>query len=268
VALWNSIVLAFLCLCSAAQAQFPAPPFVVRPNQTPMIVAGPSPLYWWKMNDAGPTTVADSADSTPGTAAGSPTFSGGVNGIAFSGVAQYVTTGNVADNLANFSLSCWMNYNDASQILISEALLYKISSSSLSNGWYIQVGESGVGNNNGVACYIQQGGGSTYVGRDSNPSVTLTDGNWHSIIVTYASTSGNSPTVTLYVDGSTSGTVPDNNGVWSGASGFSNTNFVTIASDDGLTRDSYWAGSISDSRIYNIALTSGQVSTIYSAGRQ
>lgn len=100
---------------------------------------------------------------------------------------------------------------------------------------------------------------SIYIGRDT-PSTVLTPNAWHLVTFTWSGGTANSA-VKIYVDGVEVDSADDGGGSFSHASTDSDTNTVGLLDVAGF--DLPMSGLMDDARIYNRALSSSEVSTIF-----
>jgi len=218
---------------------------------------GAAYLAHWTLNQGSGTSVTDSADSETGTLSGTtiPTWQAGDNSfncLQFAG-AGYVDTANFADNLPNFTVSCWVKTSTAATMMI----VAKTASSLTGAGWLLQLG--GAGQAEG---YIMHDG-SLYLGVVDGH--VISDGAWHSLIMVVTNGTSATAAVTIYVDGSTANNSTDSGGTW-GTAGFSNATDVLLGKDG--TPDYYYTGYIQDVIIDNTAWLAAKATTIYNAGPQ
>ena len=92
--------------------------------------------------------------------------------------------------------------------------------------------------------------------QDALSTGTITDTNWHHVVAVRSGSTGNW-TITFYIDGVDAGAttgITNNPGTYDGAVGVG-----ALASYDA----NYWNGSLDDVRVYNRALSSTEVTTLY-----
>lgn len=212
---------------------------------------------WWPMDGVNGTSVPDaSGGGYTGTTHGSPTLEQGKfgAGMLFNGNSQYADLGAVTPSLpATFSL--WMQIPATS----SAQRLLTHSGSSVYNGF--QLVETTSGSSNVFSILLGDGVGCSSAHRQNfNISGTYAANTWHHVVVVVNSISS----VSAYIDG-TSKTVT-NDGTGTGASyGY----FAGAHLDAGGTPDfgcgnaSYGAGVVDDVRVYNRALSSTEVTSLY-----
>src|ERR1700692_4864938 len=103
-------------------------------------------LAWWKYDDGSGSTALDSSgNSETGTLINAPTWiSGKISGaLTFTTAStQCMDSVNFADNLATFSVTCWVNYSSTA---LTRAIVAKMGAGGFSsgNGWGIYL--SGLG---------------------------------------------------------------------------------------------------------------------------
>ena len=218
---------------------------------------------YWSFNEGTSTNARDYAGSgKAGTLSGStlPQWVAGKFGTAlnFDGSSSYVDmTGSsgVADNLSNFSVSAWFKTTAApggwGGVLVS-----KVGSGGIAGGtgWVLGIGGPSLVPYSGPtgSTFFETHGGAAAV----YSTAALNDGNWHNIVGVI---SGSGTTISLYIDGSTSGT-----GLHSDASSnYSNSSNVRIGTDyDG----EFFSGTIDDVRVYDRALSATEVAGLYQSG--
>ena len=170
----------------------------------------------------------------------------------FDGSNDYIDAGSASylNSLSQFSISVWFNLTTAAsnKCIISD---WNYNTSPL--GHFALQTQDASGSNYALLLFIKATSDAGV--NNVKTSAILTENTWHHAVFTY-----NSGTVTCYIDGSsvsltTNGTIP-----------------TTLTSQDGnlligdfagLNR--FWNGSIDEVAIWNTALTSTQVSEIYSA---
>jgi len=211
---------------------------------------------YWGLDETSGTVANDLTKyGNTGTYVGSPTL-------------------NVAPPAALTFPSRAVTFNGSSQYVNIAAtpfksLIYTSGSSWIKHPNAVTAGErimvSGTGSSGDVTWYLNSAS-SMGLTLDNNSPVTVTvtglslgDGNWHHLAFTYDGSLG-SNNISVYVDGTLKA-----NGNQTGALKIPSTNNTTIASY-GATN--YFNGSIDDVRIYNRALTSGEISGLYAGSIQ
>jgi photosystem II stability/assembly factor-like uncharacterized protein len=173
--------------------------------------------------------------------------------LKFNGSSSCVTTGNIADNLSNMTVSAWIKTNTGS----TGAIVSKIHDYFAGTGWALE--RSGW-NQGDIGFFTQDNGGNSY-NFFTTTATTWGDNKWHHVVATLSG--GVAGTITIYIDGvsqpltnHSSGTVVSD----------SNSNNVVIGGfDTALT--AYFPGTIDDVRIYNRALGADEITQLYNAGR-
>ncbi len=199
--------------------------------------APPGLVAWWQAEN----TAQENLTALPGTLMGSTTFGPGRVGRAFvfDGILDAVLVGNPAAwQLQNFTIEAWMKRASATQ-----------STGSGSDGEMVAYGVGGYGFGifDDGTLYLTKVG----VNNVSSPSV-VTDTNWHHVAVTKLSSN-----VTFYVDGVGSAVVP-----YSQVFTFSNSLAIGARGD---TLASCFLGSVDEAAIYNRALSSNEIQSLYFA---
>lgn len=185
-------------------------------------------LAWWRFDEGSGTSVADSSgNGKTGTLTGGATFttSNGSHGaMNFDGANGKMAVSVSSGGTATYSISMWF---------------FPIPSSD-SYGAVLTADQSG-------GFYYR---GSTtkadfYFGGDHLNNSAISENSWHHIAIVISAGSG-----TFYLDGSADGT-------FSSATDFT---FLTMGDDGGSET---FKGKISDARIYNRAITSGEVTQLF-----
>lgn len=261
------LVLFLMCLSASAQTSF-------RSNQKTIFLAnkitvftnapsgggGPTPVGWWKFNDASGTTAADSSGNgnngtLAGTNPGLPTWGTGPNAngdivFASTSVDQYCDFGSSATlrPTAAGTFMCWILPNAA----VGSFQCF------MGNGNFSS-------DLNGVNLFTTSSGGiitaeicNASTRNTINGTTAMTPGTWYHAAVTWDGT-----TIHVYRNG-----VEDS----SGGTGISQTvtptwAFPLCVGSDGQHNGQY-KSSVDDARVYNSALTAAQILTIFNAGAQ
>ncbi len=158
--------------------------------------------------------------------------------LVFNGSGGGVTFPNFADNLTNFSVSCWVKTSSTTGV---PGLVTKTTNISTNAGWYLAGGTSGV-----LQCYAQQDG-SNY--RGSTTSTNIHDDTWHHVVMTKSGTS-----VLIYIDKVSVGT-PDSAGT---LTTFSNATNVVLGVAAAILD-----GKMASISIFNVALSQGDVDNLF-----
>ena len=190
----------------------------------------------------------DSADGNHGTLEGGTTFAPGPIGqqaFSFDGLDDYVDAGNSANldfGTSNFTISAWVNTNNGTKTNLT-AIVSKWSLPD-SEGYYLQYAPSSK---------------TWYFGWAPNSFLStahnISDGNWHFV----AGVRTGLASAELYVDGQLIGSTAtlsgssDSDAPW-------NIGRLTDSTVTGLAR--HFDGLVDDVRIYNRALTGGEVAAL------
>lgn len=180
--------------------------------------------------------------------------------LDFDGTDDYIDLGSGLDYFdyesGSYSVSCWTKWTGT----IYNKPIMNFGDNNFKFSLWQSPGNSG----NSISVQLNKGGGQKLILSAWNRSgVTLNDGNWHHIcIVIRQNTGATTPFATawaglfdVYIDGS--------NVTTGGYSGF-----YTITADNTLSGSAkFMDGSLSNCSIYNSALTSGQVTTLYNSGK-
>jgi len=214
-------------------------------------------LAWYKFTEGSGTTMADSSGSgNTANLVGSPIWSTGPTGhgaVTFNGSGQYITvkSGAILGGLSAWSITCWVN-------LTGDNSLLPFYGESANNNGNDQIVLQTRGSWPYYPQIVYQNDGAVFNASAAGTTGAPGDGVWHFVAATF-----NGSTLTLYVDGVAEGTSQ----VWT-----SNNNFTDagIESRIGSIHGSglNLIGSEADVRLYSMALSATQVSSLYSAGAQ
>ena len=219
---------------------------------------------YWSFDEGSGNKVGDmSGRGNDGIASGSPAWINGRRGKAlnFNGTNQYVGAGqnSTLSNIAPLTASAWIYPTDVSAT--SRAIIAKTDVSN--NGWKFGPSSSGVGQISLVVVYDNSG--ADKVSRVSAIN-TLTINTWQYATVTWDG-GKNYTGMHIYINGSE---VSYNDASSQNAIGnrVSDATFdLTIGANyNGLSR--LFAGTIDEVRVYNRALSAGEVSNLYSSSKK
>ncbi len=174
--------------------------------------------------------------------------SGGKYALDFDGSNDHVNLGQRSpfqiDFSSRFSISAWIRTTASSGGIIGKRVLA---------GWYFSIeGANVIG-------LILQGTSSAII--VTSVASGVSDGNWHHVAATYTGNS-NASGISLFVDGRQVSTTT----VLNSAIG-SMLNAIDTTIGAVTTNQFFLAGQIDDIRIYNRALTAGEVRQLYNVGR-
>ncbi len=202
-------------------------------------------VSWWKFDEGTGTTAYDSAGSSHGTLVNGPIWaSGQINGaLEFDGLDDYVScgTGPAITGTGPFAVSAWVKTDSVK----GHAIVVQRSESSANGSYGVSILDDGR-----AQFYVYNGG----YGFLFQSTVTVDDGLWHHVVAVRT----NSTDAEIYVDGSLSGSDSgpvrslNNVPVWIGGPGF--------------TGPFVFDGVIDDVRIYNRALSAGEIRQLYQDG--
>jgi hypothetical protein len=221
------------------------------------VSGGPSPIAWWKLNDgSGATTADDSGNGHTGTRTGT-TWDTGF--LTFDGTGDYITVANESafdfDRGNAFSVSAWVRWNVAADGGGLRRIVNKQQNFGNQQGFDIRM-DTG---NRAIGFVLSDTTGAA-ISRGSGVN-TLSFSVWHHVAYTYDGSSS-SAGMKVYVDG------VDVSGASSGTISNPILNDTAMLIGDQTTGGSSVWGDMDDVRVYNVELTSGQVSALYSGGAQ
>lgn len=195
----------------------------------------------WALDDGSGTTAADSTGSFAGTLTNSPSWVAGHVGsgaVSFNGTNNKMQTGvnpRTALNNADFSISIWAN------------------PSTLNFGKFL----FSASNQGSQRFYLREDTGSQITvglsGWNQTTSSVFSTGSWHHFVLVLSGGTGQLyHNGTLLMSGNVTADMPSAS--------------LSFGADEQNTSSSYFAGSLDDIRVYNRALSSVEVSSLYSAG--
>lgn len=197
---------------------------------------------FYRFDEGSGTAALDaSGNNFTGTLIGGPTWIAGKygNAVNFDGTNDYVNSVDVDFPSGPFSVMAWFK---TTSTLISP-LWHKITNC-VNQNYYTWINDPGAGN---MMVGLYDGTGYKEV---NTTGASYTDGNWHhvALVVTTA-------TVELFVDGVSKGTAAHDNSIPT------NDSTMTIGAQlaPSCTGNVFFAGAIDEVRVYNSALTMGQV---------
>ena len=165
--------------------------------------------------------------------------------LDFDGTNDYIDLGsNISQSFSELSISTWINVDSSA----SGAYDTIIRRGTWSSGAFELRNNASYA---GLKFAIYPGTANV-----TTTGVTLNDGKWHHISVTYDGTN-----VKIYFDGSLNNSTTNG----TGATGTSTQITTIAASDQGTSR--YYEGKISNVSIYNSELSATQVTTLYNEGK-
>jgi hypothetical protein len=215
-------------------------PFMAQAN-----IYGSSLVGWWTLDSnhygTGAGGVIDSSGSgNNGTQVGTPTLVAGKLGqaLSFNGTSQYVDTGSWSNSLTSISVCAWVKPTSGTrQDIVSKwsfgAYQYNLLQGTTANKFTF---------------YISITGGAAIA--SSNSVTTIVAGTWYHLCGTYDNSN-----IKLYVNGAQEGVnIAQTGNLYNGSS---QDNLI------GESGDAIFDGSLDDIRIYNRALTAGDVAQLY-----
>jgi hypothetical protein len=236
-------------------------------NFSPKVVTDGLVLYLDAANPksivSGSTTWNDlSRGGNNGTLIGGPTFdSGNGGGIVFDGVDDYISVLNNSafNNLYNFSISTWVNYN--SRTGLNETIISKSDFGLNLRSFHLLT----LSTDNSIALGTSQDGANVII--NYRFPFTPVIGNWYNITVTYNSANSSLNRVNIYIN-SVELTVLSAS---QDTSGYNFSNTLPILIGAGKTSSNYvqfFNGKISNVNFYNRELTSTEILQNYNATKR
>ncbi|HVV39360.1 MAG TPA: LamG-like jellyroll fold domain-containing protein, partial [Candidatus Paceibacterota bacterium] len=211
---------------------------------------------YWSFNGADVTDkVYDRAGTNHGYLYNAATSSAKVQGklgqgLNFDGAAAYVDLGDVQDQAGSFSLAAWVkrtgNSNGQAGTIIGKEM-------SSNHQFFLEVQDSDASNANKIRFAIWDVDTTQY------SATTLQNNKWYHIVATYDDTT---KAKTIYING-----VSDSVVTGSG-SPVANSDTLKIGYSQGTSNaNNYFNGSIDEVRLYNRALSAGEVLQLYQLGK-
>ncbi|HVO39284.1 MAG TPA: DUF2341 domain-containing protein, partial [Spirochaetia bacterium] len=198
---------------------------------------------WWKLDDGAGTSALDSSVSaSTGTLVNAPTWvAGRVGGALSFGGTSYVNVTNTAPyNITGpITVAAWVNA--AAWTVAWQAVVTKGTSA-----WRLQRNSTGGGNASGI-CFSTNG----LTNVDLAGTRTIIDGTWHHVVGVY-----DGATKYIYVDGALDTSVAATGSIATDA-------FNVYIAENAQNTGRQFVGQIDDVRIYNVALSAGQVAALY-----
>jgi hypothetical protein len=211
---------------------------------------------YWSFNgpDVSGTTAYDrSGSGNNGTLTNGPTVTPGKVGQAlqFDGVNDSVSIADPVSEIldfgtGDFSASAWIKTTESD---VQNCIISKAPSSS---GFRFGFGSDG-------RPYYLIGDGTTYKEGHIGALYALNNGSWHHLVINYLNSTD---TINAYVDGAFFATDTFSSSIGS----ISNTQPLRIGAMN-VTFGGVFAGSIDEVRIYNRALTTDEISSLYNSGK-
>ena len=181
-------------------------------------------------------------------------------GFNFDGVNDYVNAGNPAilTDINVKTISTWIKLNGYGETSYGRVFDKENGNS---DGWNFFVGNAAATNLGSIA-YLHHGIGS--YGVWSSPTNSITVGNWYHAVMVYDRTSYLNDPV-FYINGALVATT-ENQSPPAGAMDNDNLRSVFIGNSNAAAERTF-NGSIDDVRVYNRALSAGEIKMLYNMGR-
>jgi hypothetical protein len=231
-------------------SQMPAAPAPTTPvaGSTPSRLPSGLILHWTFDNAtiSGNTVADTSGNNQTGTIQGSVAVVTGILGQAlqFNGSNSAVTSYSGAPFNTNLTLSAWINTTNSVR---AEAILSRYDASGAGAGYIFRTDAGG---------HLEVVLGGYNGGSINSPSVdtaTVNDGRWHQVAAVLTAGQG----VQFYVDGNPTATIPGRITVADGGTFHVGVNPYTPFG-------AYFTGTIDEVQVYNRALSSTEMATVYS----
>jgi RHS repeat-associated protein len=206
-----------------------------------------TPVGRWKLTDGSGTTAADSDGNHPGAASSGVGWSGGHGGSAtFDGTGVISTTGPVLDTSRSFTVSAWVYLTSTADYAVA------VSEPGSQQSSFALLYDAGI--NKWAFTRWSDDSASPSNHYEAASTTTPVLNTWTHLTGVYDVTTHG---MTLYVNGTAQGTDND-------PTPFKATGPLRIG--QGMSAGSAccgWVGSLSDVQVYNQALTSSQVGSVY-----
>jgi len=216
----------------------------------------------WKLDETSGTIATDSAGTNNGTLTNGPTWVTGKlnNALSFDGTNDYVNAGNPASltDINVKTISAWIKLNSYGETSYGRVVDKENDNS---DGWNFFVANATAANLGSIA-YIHHGAGG--YGVWSSPTNSITVGNWYHAVMVYDRTSYLNDPV-FYINGALVATT-ENQSPPAGAMDNDNLRSVFIGNSNAAAERTF-NGSIDDVRVYNRALSAGEIKMLYNMGR-
>ncbi len=203
---------------------------------------------WWKMDENTGTTAADSADSSTGTFASTPTWTTGQinSALSFSGTSKYLNLStNTGVGASAFTVSAWIKMSDAT----SDGYFIYDSDGDNNAGFWLRTDDGKVSFN--LVC----SGGDMNVASDVS---VLPDGVFTHVVATWSGASILASTVHIYTNAVEVGYhLPKTDGAGAHSANTLSTRYI------GPWEAVAFSGVIDDLRVWNRVLTSGEITNVF-----
>lgn len=205
-------------------------------------------IDYWKFDENTGTTVGDSIGANTGTWQGTlgsqwttGIINSGGNFVSASSNRVQVSSAKILASLTNSSISLWIKTSTTAKALYCER------GASGNDIWKVEI------DSNHIRFTHRDDAGTL---NQFNGGITVTDGNWHHIVLTKSGT-----TINSYVDG----VLDITNQTLTGNNTMTDTIIVRIGGD-AQDATQYYNGILDEIGLWNVVLTAAQVTTLYNAG--
>jgi len=206
----------------------------------------------WRFDDGSGTTASDSAGSNQGTIYGALWSTGILGGaLDFDGIDDFVDVPDdpSLDGMSALTLTGWVRTGESGIPILNKFVFF--SGTAADDSYWLSVTQGGT-------AYFIYTIGTTVVAKMGTTNVA--DNSWHHVAGVYTGSGG-----IIYIDGGEDPLSRDDFDP-GGAINDSSTNFRVGRDNRAGEPDSFFDGLIDDVRIYNRALSAGEVEQLYEAG--
>ena len=211
-----------------------------------------TPVSWWTMDTAdisGSTLYDVSGNNNDGTIYGAVSTPGIINeALSFNGAGNYVDVGDIAVHGTDLTFSAWINVNDVDNDQRSIITKYGVADADRAFLFGVDIGGS-------LRFYTWDGSPVT---RKKTATGVISTSTWHHVVVVYDESANDAD---IYVDN----VLKPNSQVDDVLDKIQNVATPTFIGGRAFGGDDM-DGSIDDLRIYDYALTSEEIKTLYKEG--
>ncbi len=232
------------------------PPLATALPRYPQAVLAAGPVAYWRFDETGGSTAADSAGAFPGTLSpnGATFARGGISGNAINlirGAGGLVNMGTSVPGFTSgdYSIVMWVKNTET---VINTIPLAKHTANS-QNGYLIQINQNSNGGALNKATFTA---GAQQVSQAPTSTSNVNDGRWHQIVAVYRAGSTNS----IHVDGTAAQASRASLGMPGNSAPF-----LIGGITQGTTPTAYYTGLVDEVALFNRALTNAEIAALYEA---